>query len=252
MIRFLLLFVLLSSCTPTLRVMTYNIHHGRGMDGKVDLERIAALIREADVDLVALNEVDKGTARTDGRDLARELAELCGMKHVFAKNIDFRGGEYGNAVLSRLPIHSHRNLHYRMLRPGEQRGLLQVTTTAHGRPLRFFVTHIDHREDDRERVSNVQEIEALLAAEPDPPVILVGDFNDTPGSRTHRGLVEHFVDSWAHFDAGDGFTYPSKTPRKRIDYVFLQKGKRLVPLSVTIPSSLASDHLPLVVEVRLR
>ena len=53
--------------------MTYNIHHGEGIDKRLDLERIAAVIRDADVDIVALNEVDKGTSRTEQRDLAAEL-----------------------------------------------------------------------------------------------------------------------------------------------------------------------------------
>src|SRR5687768_9961267 len=71
---------------PTFRVMTYNIHHGEGVDGKLDLERIATLIQQERADLVALQEVDRGVTRTAKRDLAKELAELTDMHHVFGKN----------------------------------------------------------------------------------------------------------------------------------------------------------------------
>ena len=96
--------------TPTrdprsLRVMTYNIHIGKGMDGKADLARIAGVIKSADVDVVALQEVDVKTRRSGVEsDQLKELAKLTGMHGVFAKARDFDGGEYGQAVLSRRPI----------------------------------------------------------------------------------------------------------------------------------------------------
>jgi endonuclease/exonuclease/phosphatase family metal-dependent hydrolase len=244
--------IVANSCGVTVRVMTYNIHHGVGIDKRLDLERIAAVIRDADVDIVALNEVDKGTSRTERRDLAAELAKLCGMTAVFERNIDFKGGEYGNAVLTRFPVSWHRNHHYEMVRPGEQRGLLQVGLEVSGRELSFLVTHIDHRRDDVERVSNVAEILAIVGESGKKLIILCGDFNDTPGSRTHTGLVRRFVDCWAVVGPDVGYTYPSPAPRRRIDYVFVPKGSGITPLSATIPETLASDHLPLVVELELR
>ena len=147
----------------SLRVMTWNIHHGRGMDGKVDLERIARVIRDANPDVVALQEVDRGTRRTDRRDLAAELATLCGMDHVFGKNIDYQGGDYGNALLTRLPVVHTQNHHYRMLRQGEQRGLLRVRLRLGNREIALWNTHIDFRPDDSERLANVAEIAGILA-----------------------------------------------------------------------------------------
>lgn len=72
--------------TAVVRVMTYNIHHARGMDGKVDPRRIAAIIRQEQPDIVALQEVDRGVPRSAGRDLTRELAEMTGMSGYFEKN----------------------------------------------------------------------------------------------------------------------------------------------------------------------
>src|SRR6185503_1828899 len=108
------------------RVMTYNIHHGEGTDGKIDLNRIAEVILSARADIVALQEVDRSVERTARRDLVAELAELTKMNFAFGKNIDYQGGDYGNAVLSRFRVLKYENRHYKMIRDGEQRGLLQV------------------------------------------------------------------------------------------------------------------------------
>src|SRR5690242_4466409 len=89
--------------TRRLRIMTYNIHHAEGLDGKVDTERIAKLINDEKADLVALQEVDRGAERTKKRDLLAELAAATGMKMGFGKNIPLQGGEYGTAILSKFP-----------------------------------------------------------------------------------------------------------------------------------------------------
>src|SRR6266536_5341306 len=88
----------------TVRVMTYNIHVGVGMDKKLDLQRIADVINDQRADLVGLQEVDRGVERTEGRDEIAELAKLTSMNYAFAHNLDYQGGQYGVAVLSRVPI----------------------------------------------------------------------------------------------------------------------------------------------------
>jgi len=233
-----------------IRVMTYNIHHGEGLDGKVDLQRIADLIKREQADIVALQEVDKGVERTARRDLPAELTARTGLACVFSNNYHFQGGEYGNAVLTRFPVKRWTNQHFRMLRPGEQRGILQVVLDAHGRELVFMGTHIDHRPDDSERLMNVAEIRELIQQYRGRPMILCGDFNDTPGSRTHQGIAEHFTDTWAAVGTGDGFTIPAEKPRKRIDFIWISKGTSLVPVKAWVPKSAASDHLPVVAELR--
>src|SRR4051812_49168782 len=84
-----------------LRVITYNIHHGEGTDGKIDLERIAKLLLAEKPDFVSLNEVNQGVEPPHGIDPPAEMARLTGMTAVFEKNIDYQGGKYGNAILSR-------------------------------------------------------------------------------------------------------------------------------------------------------
>jgi endonuclease/exonuclease/phosphatase (EEP) superfamily protein YafD len=139
-----------------------------------------------------------------------------------------------------------------MLRPGEQRGILQLVLNVHGREVVFMNTHIDYRPDDSERWSNVGEIEELARQYADRPMIMCGDFNDTPESRVCRRLNETFDDTWKLVGQGDGFTIPVANPRKRIDYVWISKDKSLAPLKAWVPQSYASDHLPLVGEFQLQ
>jgi len=230
------------------RLMTYNIHHGEGMDGRVDLERIAEIIRREGADIVALQEVDRGVARTARRDLAGELAVLTGMTCLFSNNFQFQGGEYGNALLTRFPVREWRNQHYRMLREGEQRGLLEVELDVNGRRLLVLNTHLDFRPDDAERLSNVAEILARTKSSDADAVVVCGDFNSLPESPTHAAMKAAFQDAWEAAGVGDGFTYSSDRPVRRIDYVFHTPG--LAPVRAWVPSSLASDHLPLIVEFR--
>ena len=82
-----------------LRVLTWNIHHGEGTDGKLDIPRIGRIIREARPDIVALQEVDVRTERVKGRDTVRELERLTGMRGIFGASMPWEGGGYGNAVL---------------------------------------------------------------------------------------------------------------------------------------------------------
>ena len=257
----------------TFRVMTYNLPHGEGLDGKVDLLRIAELIKREGADIVALQEVDKGVERTARRDLPEELAALTGMTCIFSNNYHYQGGEYGNAVLTRFPVERWINRQYKMLRPGEQRGILQLVLKVHGREIVFMNTHIDYRPEDSERWSNVAEIEEIVQsesgrarhsvrAEADQqssgargatrPTILCGDFNDTPESRVCRGIGETFNDTWALIGQGDGFTIPAANPRKRIDYIWISKDKSLMPTKAWVPQSDASDHLPVVAEFEFK
>jgi endonuclease/exonuclease/phosphatase family metal-dependent hydrolase len=176
-----------------LRVLTYNIHHGEGVDGKFDLPRIAEVIKSASPDLVALQEVDQGTARASGVDQPAELARLTGMQVVFGRNIDFEGGGYGTAVLSRLPVKAHSSVKLRSFYVGtedhpEQRGVQIVEIGEPGEVgLVFLCTHLDYRPDERERMASAETINELAAKKyGDRPMILAGDLNAEPESRVMR------------------------------------------------------------------
>jgi endonuclease/exonuclease/phosphatase family metal-dependent hydrolase len=252
-----------------LRVMTYNIRHGRGLDDRVDVERIARVILEADADLVALQEVDCGVERSGKVDMMSKLSELTGMAYAFGKNLDYQGGEYGNGVLSRFPILCAQNLRYRMIRPGEQRGLLHVVVEIDGGELAFISTHIDYRPDDAERLMNIEEIyEAAQSCAP-RPVIVCGDFNAPPGSRAIALMKRDFFDVWELAGNPAGGTFPATDGTKRIDYIFVSRHRqeKIVPVGqlslrnmspaleatkARVIHSNASDHLPVVAELRMR
>jgi len=230
------------------RVMSFNIHHGEGLDGRVDLERIAELIKHERIDLVGLQEVDKGTARTGRRDFPAELARITGFTCVFSNNFNFQGGEYGNAILSRFPVKHWKNHHYRMLRPNEQRGLLAAEVEISGRGLMFMTTHLDSRPDDSERWSNLSEIEHAVAQLSGEPVIVCGDFNTTPDTRVYERLTATLNDAWTEAGEGADHTFPAAQPQRRIDYIWYRKKDGLNPVNAWVPASDASDHLPVVVE----
>ncbi|MEW6159168.1 MAG: endonuclease/exonuclease/phosphatase family protein [Verrucomicrobiota bacterium] len=240
----------LSSKSPaTFRIMTWNIHHAEGTDRRLDVERVARLILEQKPDIVCLQEVDRGVQRTQRRDLPAELAALTGMSCVFSNNFSYQGGEYGNAVLTRFRIREHRNLHYTMLQKAEQRGLLSVIVEPkRGQKLLVMNTHLGFRREDAERLLSIDQLEREWKKHPALPTLVCGDFNDVPGSRTYQGMTRWFEDTWIPAGAGDGFTIPVESPRKRIDYIFFTAGRGLKPMKAWVPQTLASDHLPVVAE----
>lgn len=241
------------SAPATFRVLSYNIHHGEGLDQRLDLERIAKLIVDARADIVGLQEVDRGVERTQKRDLPAELAKLTGLHAYFEKNIAHQGGEYGNAVLSRFPIKSAKNTHYKLLAPREQRGVLQLVLDVHGREVLFLDTHLDVGRDEAQRLSSAEELRAIVAAaeKQNLPVILVGDFNAAPDTRTIAATKTFLTDTWPLIGRGPGFTIPVRNPTRRIDYVFITPAS-LEPRSISVLQSEASDHLPLLAELRLK
>jgi len=229
-----------------LRVMTYNIHVGIGMDKKLDLARVARVIERERPDLVALQEVDRGVERTGRVDQIRELARLTGMEFAFAHNLDFQGGQYGVAVLSRLPVLAVDHRRYRRLREAERRGLLRVEVSKGGRRLGFVTTHLDYQKADNRLYEARQLLGALEGAK--VPLVVAGDFNDEPAGETYALMASRFADAWAAA-GGAGATYPADRPAKRIDYVFAGRGFKVRRARVV--ETLASDHLPLVVDLEL-
>jgi endonuclease/exonuclease/phosphatase family metal-dependent hydrolase len=238
-----------------LKILTYNIHHGEGVDGELDLERIAGIIRRESPDLVALQEVDQGTRRTYRVDQPEELARLTRMQVVFGKNISHEGGNYGNAILSRLPIKWRHNLPLPSLPEvepvdeQEQRGALIVEVLTQSDTLLYFVsTHLDHRRTHEERLAGAQTInEWFQRGRSDRIAILAGDLNATPDSP----VLRRFATFWKK--AGEDLaTVPVKNPRKQIDYVLYRPAHRWRVVTVRVLGEpTASDHRPLIATLEL-
>lgn len=234
-----------------LRLLTYNIHHGEGMDQKLDLERIARVIRQTGADLVALQEVDVRTKRTLEVDQASELGRLTGLWSYFGKAMDYQGGEYGVAVLSRWPAVA-TNL-WRL--PGsagrEPRVAFEVQVRVGGQgPLLCFIsTHLDHASEP-ERLRQTQWISDHLSQTTNELAILAGDLNAIPESAPMRVLLETWMDLKGK---GESWTIPSENPRRRIDYILARPAPSWVLVeSHVINEPVASDHRPVLAVVELK
>lgn len=238
----------------SLRVMTFNIHHGAGTDGRLDLRRVADVIRQADVDVVGLQEVDRHFGdRSEFVDQAAWLARELRMHVVYGANLDLDPlspgqprRQYGTAILSNTPILDWDNTYLPRFGDHEQRGLLRARINVRGVPVQVYNTHLQHN-DATERLAQAREIVDLIGAS-DDPVVLLGDLNATPEAPEIRTLTDTLVDAWQAAGNGPGYTYPTENPDRRIDYI-MRSPDVVVRAVAVLTSSLAataSDHLPVV------
>lgn len=239
---FLLFSVLSADPVPTLRVLSYNIHHGAGLDGKLDLERIARVIKATSPDVVSLQEVDRKTTRSGGIDQAARLAELTGMKHAYGSSMPYQGGQYGNAILTNFKIVATKILAL----PGEPRSALCATLELPSKDpspprFHFIATHLDTKAVPRK--ASPPLIATLVQSLPNHPAILAGDLNARPDSPTLAALKK----DWTNATAGpDLFTSPTAKPTSQIDYILTRPSTRWKVLKKeVIKESVASDHRPI-------
>lgn len=234
-----------------LTVMTYNIHHGGGADGKVDLPRLAEVIRKCEPDLVALQEVDNGVPRSANAREAADLGKMLGMFGVFGKAMDYQGGQYGDAVLSRFPIESS-DVHHLPYRDGDKREprcAVAATVTLHDRrKIVFMSTHLDHTHEPSDRLAQAEELAAIVVKEK-LPVILAGDFNCNPGTPPLNALAKEMEQT----TKDEPPTCPADAPKETIDHVFVKPrgGKWKVLETRVVEETVASDHRPVVVKLEL-
>ena len=239
--------------TRTLRVLTYNIHHGEGADGKLDLERIAKVILSEKPDLVALQEVDQTTKRTGGVDQIASLAELTSLHCAYGKAMDFQGGGYGVAMLSRWPL-QETVTHALPIAVGvEPRAVLSATVQLgeNGPKIQFLVSHVDHRANPTQRTIQIAKIRELFPPKPDAiPALLAGDLNATPESSVIKGLL----DDWSDTAAGQHFfSIPSGRPTSKIDYILFRPATRWRTVETrALGEAVASDHRPVLAVLELK
>lgn len=262
-----------------LRVMTFNIHAGHG-----DLGRVAGVITAADPDVVALQEVAVRWNEESGfADQATELAAATGMEVRFGPIYRLPGAtpsdperEFGVAILSRLPILDWENRLLTRLSTQEEGpprpmpGFLLVTVDVGGHPVEVFSTHLDYRPDPSVRQRQVMDMLAAVEAA-SHPVLLMGDMNAQPHAPELQPLFAALTDTWglavedqradrdaradrptdpdAAGEPSPGHTFPADAPARRIDYVLVSAGFRV--LRTRVVSTDASDHRPVVVELAL-
>jgi len=236
-----------------IRVMSYNVHHCNppSKPDLIDIDAIAAAIKNQNPDLVALQEIDVNTGRSGRFNQAEELAKKLNMKFFFGKAIDHDGGDYGVAVLSKYPLTESQV--YRLptdaATKGEPRVLATVKVTLPGgKELRFGSTHLDAQKESTNRELQIKEINRISANEK-LPFILAGDFNATPESSVIIQLDQKFTRTCQSCQP----TIPVINPKKTIDFIgFLPASGFTVISHKVVPERYASDHLPVIAVLQLK
>ena len=225
----------------SLRIMSYNIRNLRGMDDVRDLGRVAKVINEAKPDVVAVQEVDSVTERSEQTDVLGLLAAETHMHPVYAAAIDYDGGKYGVGILSR---EEPLNYHSLPLPGREEQRVLLVVEFAH---YLFGCTHLSLTEEDR-----LRSLPLLIqeAAKANKPLFIAGDWNATPNS----SFIGELRQSFTLLSQSEQLTFPADTPNRTLDYVAIYGTKEL-PVQVkrtwVVDEPMASDHRPVVVELTL-
>lgn len=235
-IIFVLLVLSISAFGRNSRIMTYNVHNGKGLDNVTDYARIGCLIAEIDPEVVAIQEVDSMTRRSQNRVVLDSIAKAAGMVPTFAPAIDYNGGRYGIGILSKeKPLKS-----YSIPMPGreEERRLL----VCEFKDYVFACIHMSLTEEDRDASVKLIKEEADKWKK---PFILAGDWNSWPDSNVVKGLSE-FMTILTDMSA---FTFPADTPNETIDYIAI-KGKKVKARPTVHTGKLESDHLPVSVDIK--
>ncbi len=240
-----------------IRLATYNVHRCVGVDRKLDVERVAEVIAACNADIVALQELDVGRRRTGHVDQAHRLAELLQMKSHFHPAMYVEEERYGDAILTALPerLVKAGGLPGMPRFPGlEPRGALWVAVDIGGVELQVINTHLGlvPREQRAQAAALIGDdwmaSEAFTA-----PAVLLGDFNASPNSRTYGMLAAVIRDAQAGRGRPPTATFPSRFPFMRIDHVFVAGAIKVTKVESPYDARarVASDHLPLVVELEI-
>lgn len=230
-----------------LKVMSYNIHRGQDSNNEDRLMDMARFIRECNVDIVGLQEVDSVCYRSGRVDQAKVLAEKTGMNYTFARHFAFQGGAYGQAILSKFPIievWNHR-LPIKSDKPEASTAFLSATINVKNKRWLVGVVHLDYR-DENSRESQAQLINSIYN-NPKTPCILMGDLNDEPSSKTVSILLQNFNDT--HPD--DSYTFPVGLPVKKIDYILINHTENVKIKKSEVLDIDFSDHCPIVTTFKI-
>lgn len=240
-----------------LRVMSYNAHACVGTNGELSYLRIAEVIAAYDPDIVGLQELDLARQRSGGMDQAERIAADLKMHFHFHPALRIKEELYGDAILSKWPLRVRHAAELPTVAARlafEPRGALWVSAIHGDQEVQIINTHLGLSR--RERLAQAQ---ALLGPGwlGDPscvrPVILIGDFNALPNSAVHRLFCSVLRDAHRHAAPARRPTFPSRFPVLRLDYIFVSEDVEVLTVQVprTPLTQLASDHLPVVVDLAL-
>jgi endonuclease/exonuclease/phosphatase family metal-dependent hydrolase len=238
----------------SVKVMAYNIHHCNppSKPNVIDLDAIVEVIRGEKPDFVALQEVDVNTQRSGPVNQAQVIASKLQMRYFFAKAIDYQGGEYGVAILSKYPL-SETVVHKLPSKAGSGAEPRVLATAKAALPdgtfLRIGSTHLDSQADPENRGAQVEKINEVAVAE-QLPFIIAGDFNATPGS-TEINLLD---EKWKRTCQACAPTIPATSPTKAIDFIAYKHptDKFSTVSHKVVNEQYASDHRPVVAVIGIK
>jgi endonuclease/exonuclease/phosphatase family metal-dependent hydrolase len=239
-----------------MRIVTYNVHKCRGLDRRVRPARIASVLRELEADVIALQEVLSVGGAAREMDQARFIAEELGYDYCIGENRRLAGGAYGNVILSRLPWRHVHNYDITW-RGRERRGCLRVDIETGGAEavLHLFNVHlgtayIERRHQARQLVSD----KILGNAELTGARVVLGDFNEWTKGLATRLLTEHLQSADLRTHLRSARTYPGPLPLVHLDHIYFDPALELQQLTLhkSLTALVASDHLPLVADFRMR
>ncbi|WP_235298509.1 endonuclease/exonuclease/phosphatase family protein [Portibacter marinus] len=238
-----------SDSSVQISVLTFNILGGRTTNGSMDLDLVANVIKEADPDFVAMQEVDFRVNRSGKRDLVMELGSRTSMIPIFARAMYYDGGEYGEGMLSKYSFISTRNIALPAVGNQEPRAAIEIVVELpSGDTIAIVGTHFAH-EGPQGRIIQAKKLASVYQSY-SYPVILAGDLNAEPASEE----IELLENVWTStYDvASPQATYPSDKPHKKIDYImFKPSTKWSVVERRIICDTLASDHCAYLVTFQL-
>jgi endonuclease/exonuclease/phosphatase family metal-dependent hydrolase len=236
---------------PFLRIVTYNVHKCRGMDRRVRPDRIVQVLRELRPDIVALQEVVSIQGASPEMDQARFVAEELGFHFAFGENRRHKGGRYGNVVLTRFPIQSHRN--YDISAGGrERRGCLRTDLRFEQGTLHVFNVHFGTRFFEQRKQARKLIEEGIVTSEDlDGPRIVLGDFNEWLRGSVTSTMSAHLNKANVRRNLKKSRTFPGPFPIFRLDHIYHDRSLRLKRLyrHKSRTALVASDHLPLVADL---
>jgi endonuclease/exonuclease/phosphatase family metal-dependent hydrolase len=235
-----------------MRVLVYNIHAGTDATRSPNLERVAKVIKDSRASIVLLQEVDRKTRRSGSVDQLARLRELTGYRGVFGRTIDYDGGQYGIAILSRWRIASSAFAPLPVEgAPAnfEARGALVARIVSPHGVIRVVNTHLDATRADVYRIQQARTLGDLARSQSDSGFTLLGgDMNAEPASEPMRILAgTGWQDLFASCGTGQPFSFPADKPTKRIDYLLGRSNTNCVRAEIL--DTQASDHRPVLFEV---
>jgi len=257
----LLIFALTACSAPskknadTYTLVTYNVGVF-SKSGTNTTDMVASMMKELSPDAISLNELDSCTLRNPSFQIKEFAQKMGGWYYLFAPAIKHQGGKYGIGIVNspRLKILRHHYINLDKADGGEQRAL----AVAEFPDFVFCSTHLDHRSANAQLLQ-VAQIDSLVAADygsSDKPIILCGDLNCLPDS----GTIQELQKNWTIISP-DAFTFSAKKPSKRIDYFLVRKSTaghievkdaRVCKTFESGDVAVASDHLPVMVKIKIK